>query len=88
MERVEKWITRKIPVEKQTKYIYAVRWGGVLVTCKSFFLFFLNKMEFLGAVAELVPHLALFISLLGAFSGASMALLFPPCIEMLVSRKD
>ncbi|KJH46463.1 transmembrane amino acid transporter protein [Dictyocaulus viviparus] len=70
MERVEKWITRKIPVAKQTFYIYTVRYFGVLLTC---------------AVAELVPHLALFISLIGAFSGASMALLFPPCIELLIS---
>ncbi|VDL86928.1 unnamed protein product [Nippostrongylus brasiliensis] len=68
MERVEKWITRKIPVAKQTCYIYTVRYLGVLLTC---------------AVAELIPHLALFISLIGAFSGASMALLFPPCIELL-----
>ncbi|VDO89468.1 unnamed protein product [Heligmosomoides polygyrus] len=68
MERVEKWITRKIPVDKQTCYIYASRYLGVMVTC---------------AVAELIPHLALFISLIGAFSGASMALLFPPCIELL-----
>ncbi|CAD6185880.1 unnamed protein product [Caenorhabditis auriculariae] len=70
MERVEKWITRKIPVHKQTLYIYATRYAGVLLTC---------------AVAELIPHLALFISLIGAFSGASMALLFPPCIELLTS---
>ncbi|KAJ1346766.1 hypothetical protein KIN20_001665 [Parelaphostrongylus tenuis] len=69
MERVEKWITRKIPVSKQTLYIYGVRYLGVLFTC---------------AVAELVPHLALFISLMGAFSGASMALLFPPCIDLLI----
>ncbi|CAI4231449.1 unnamed protein product [Auanema sp. JU1783] len=68
MERVEKWITRKIPVHRQTSYIYGTRLGGVLLTC---------------AIAELIPHLALFISLIGAFSGASMALLFPPCIELL-----
>ncbi|KAE9420012.1 hypothetical protein Angca_005684, partial [Angiostrongylus cantonensis] len=68
MERVEKWITRKIPVCRQTFYIYGTRYLGVLFTC---------------AMAELVPHLALFISLMGAFSGASMALLFPPCIELL-----
>ncbi|CAB3402010.1 unnamed protein product [Caenorhabditis bovis] len=70
MERVEKWITRKIPVHKQTFYIYASRYLGVFLTC---------------AVAELIPHLALFISLIGAFSGASMALLFPPCIELLTA---
>lgn len=70
MERVEKWITRKIPVERQIAFIYMARYGMVLLTC---------------AFAELIPHLALFISLIGAFSGASMALLFPPCIDLLVA---
>ncbi|CAJ0578656.1 unnamed protein product, partial [Mesorhabditis spiculigera] len=69
MERVEKWVTRKIPAEKQTLYIYAARFGGVMLTCM---------------LAEAIPHLALFISLIGAFSGASLALVFPPCIELLV----
>ncbi|KAF8359912.1 hypothetical protein PRIPAC_94907 [Pristionchus pacificus] len=68
---VEKWITRKIAVENQTKLVYAVRFGGVFFTL---------------AIAELIPHLALFISLIGAFSGASMALVFPPFIELLVSN--
>ncbi|EFO23086.2 hypothetical protein LOAG_05400 [Loa loa] len=71
MERIEKWMTRKIPVENQTAYIYFARYGIVLLTC---------------AVAELIPHLALFISLIGAFSGSSMALLFPPFIDLLVSH--
>lgn len=44
----------------------------------------LVDVHFLGAVAELIPHLALFISLIGAFSGSSMALLFPPFIDLLV----
>ncbi|PIC40370.1 hypothetical protein B9Z55_011738 [Caenorhabditis nigoni] len=70
MERIEKWITRKISADKQTFYIYFARYTGVLLTC---------------AIAELIPHLALFISLIGAFSGASMALLFPPLIELLTS---
>ncbi|VBB28800.1 unnamed protein product [Acanthocheilonema viteae] len=38
------------------------------------------------AIAELIPHLALFISFIGAFSGSSMALLFPPFIDLLVSH--
>ncbi|VDK83444.1 unnamed protein product [Litomosoides sigmodontis] len=71
MERIEKWVTRKIPVENQVVYIYFARYGIVLLTC---------------AVAELVPHLALFISLIGAFSGSSMALLFPPFIDLLISH--
>ncbi|KAK6101228.1 Transmembrane amino acid transporter family protein [Brugia pahangi] len=71
MERVEKWMTRKIPVENQTAYIYFARYGIVLLTC---------------AIAELIPHLALFISFVGAFSGSSMALLFPPFIDLLVSH--
>ncbi|VDK62690.1 unnamed protein product [Onchocerca ochengi] len=71
MERIEKWVTRKIPVENQTIYIYFARYGIVLLTC---------------AVAELIPHLALFISFIGAFSGSLMALLFPPFIDLLVSH--
>uniref|UniRef100_A0A0R3RM79 Aa_trans domain-containing protein n=1 Tax=Elaeophora elaphi TaxID=1147741 RepID=A0A0R3RM79_9BILA len=71
MERVEKWVTRKIPVENQTVYIYFARYGIVLLTC---------------AIAELIPHLALFISFIGAFSGSSMALLFPPFIDLLISH--
>ncbi|MFH4976568.1 hypothetical protein AB6A40_003277 [Gnathostoma spinigerum] len=70
MERIEKWIMRKIVVEKQILYIYCARYGLVLLTC---------------AIAQVVPHLALVISFIGAFSGASLALLFPPCIELLVS---
>ena len=34
-------------------------------------------------MAELIPHLALFISLVGAFAGTALALLFPPIIELL-----
>ncbi|MCP9259200.1 Transmembrane amino acid transporter protein [Dirofilaria immitis] len=60
----------KIPIENQTVYIYFARYGIVLLTC---------------AIAELIPHLALFISFIGAFSGSSMALLFPPFIDLLVS---
>ncbi|KAM3723857.1 Proton-coupled amino acid transporter [Dirofilaria immitis] len=70
IERIEKWVTRKIPIENQTVYIYFARYGIVLLTC---------------AIAELIPHLALFISFIGAFSGSSMALLFPPFIDLLVS---
>lgn len=36
MERIEKWVTRKIPVEKQTQYIYFARYGIVLLTCSFF----------------------------------------------------
>ncbi|CAG9532662.1 unnamed protein product [Cercopithifilaria johnstoni] len=71
MERIEKWVTRKILVENQKLYIYFARYGIVLLTC---------------AVAELIPHLALFISFIGAFSGSSMALLFPPFIDLLISH--
>lgn len=35
-------------------------------------------------MAELIPHLALFISLIGAFAGTALALLFPPIIDLLV----
>uniref|UniRef100_A0A0K0EBN3 Aa_trans domain-containing protein n=1 Tax=Strongyloides stercoralis TaxID=6248 RepID=A0A0K0EBN3_STRER len=70
MERVEKWITRKIAQEKQLMYMYIVRYSGVLTTL---------------IVAELIPHLALFISLVGAFCGSFLALFFPPIIDLLIS---
>ncbi|KAH7731308.1 Protein Y43F4B.7 [Aphelenchoides avenae] len=69
MERVEKYITRKCPEEKQITYIYMARFGTVLATC---------------AIAELIPHLALFISLIGAIACTSLALVFPPIIDLLV----
>jgi len=47
MERVEKWISRKIAEEKQNFCVYFLRYTLVLTTC---------------IVAELIPHLALFIS--------------------------
>ena len=40
-------------------------------------------IQFLGLLAELIPHLALFISLVGSLAGAALALLFPPLIELL-----
>lgn len=69
MERIEKYITRKCPVEKHVKYIYSARFGIVIATL---------------AIAELVPHLALFIALIGAVACTSLALLFPPIIDLLV----
>ncbi|KAI1729254.1 transmembrane amino acid transporter protein domain-containing protein [Ditylenchus destructor] len=68
MERIEKWISRKIAPEKQNLLVYSLRYTLVIVTC-------------LGA--ELIPHLALFISLIGAFAGSALALLFPPIIDLL-----
>ncbi|KAI1721320.1 transmembrane amino acid transporter protein [Ditylenchus destructor] len=68
MERIEKWISRKIAPEKQNLLVYSLRYTLVVVTC-------------LGA--ELIPHLALFISLIGAFAGSALALLFPPIIDLL-----
>ncbi|KAE9555009.1 hypothetical protein FO519_001755 [Halicephalobus sp. NKZ332] len=70
MERIEKYITRKCPAEKHIKYIYIARFLIVLTTL---------------AIAELVPHLALFIALIGAVACTSLALLFPPLIDLLVS---
>lgn len=70
MERIEKYITRKCPAEKHVQYIYMARFLIVLMTL---------------AIAELVPHLALFIALIGAVACTSLALLFPPIIDLLVS---
>jgi len=68
LERVEKFITRKCPIEKQTQYSYLARFILVLLTL---------------AVAEMVPHLALFIALMGAVACSVLALLFPPMIDLL-----
>uniref|UniRef100_A0A7I4YFD3 Aa_trans domain-containing protein n=1 Tax=Haemonchus contortus TaxID=6289 RepID=A0A7I4YFD3_HAECO len=68
MERIEKWIKRKVAVERQEKLIYGVRMAGVICTC---------------LLAELIPHLALFISLVGSVAGTSLTLVFPPMIELL-----
>ncbi|CAB3404909.1 unnamed protein product [Caenorhabditis bovis] len=68
MERVEKWIKRKVVENKQEPMIYGVRMLGVLLTC---------------AMAQLIPHLALFISLVGSVAGTSLTLVFPPLIELL-----
>uniref|UniRef100_A0A914C3B6 Amino acid transporter transmembrane domain-containing protein n=1 Tax=Acrobeloides nanus TaxID=290746 RepID=A0A914C3B6_9BILA len=68
MERVEKWISRKIPEERQNFLVYFVRYSMVLLTCLA---------------AELIPHLALFISLVGAFAGTSLGLIYPPVIDLL-----
>ncbi|CAI4230319.1 unnamed protein product [Auanema sp. JU1783] len=68
MERVEKWIKKKVPEHRQEKLIYGARFAGVLLTC---------------AMAELIPHLALFISLVGSLAGTSLTLVFPPMIELL-----
>ncbi|EPB80052.1 transmembrane amino acid transporter protein [Ancylostoma ceylanicum] len=70
MERIEKWIKRKVAIERQEKLIYGARMGGVICTC---------------LVAELIPHLALFISLVGSVAGTSLTLVFPPMIELLCS---
>lgn len=72
MERIEKFITRKCLPEHHNLYIYSARFSLVLFTC---------------AIAELVPHLALFISLIGAVACTSLALLFPPFIDLLVKLK-
>ncbi|KAI1721313.1 transmembrane amino acid transporter protein [Ditylenchus destructor] len=69
MERIEKFITRKCAVEKHIRNVYFARFSMVLITC---------------AIAEMVPHLALFISLVGAVACTSLALLFPPIIDLLV----
>ncbi|CAD6199358.1 unnamed protein product [Caenorhabditis auriculariae] len=68
MERVEKWIKRKVVETKQEPLIYTVRFGGVIFTC---------------LMAQLIPHLALFISLVGSVAGTSLTLVFPPLIELL-----
>ncbi|KAF8359102.1 slc-36.2, partial [Pristionchus pacificus] len=68
MERIEKWIHRKIVPARQEFLIYFVRFSLVIITC---------------LVAELIPHLALFISLVGSIASTSLTLVFPPLIELL-----
>lgn len=69
IERIEKWISRKVPEERQNFLVYFTRYLLVAFTC---------------LLAELIPHLALFISLIGAFAGTALALIFPPFIDLLV----
>jgi proton-coupled amino acid transporter len=69
LERVEKFITRKCPADKHDQYSYMARFILVLVTL---------------AFAEFIPHLALFIALIGAVCCSILALLFPPIIDLLV----
>ncbi|KAI6235734.1 Amino acid transporter, transmembrane family-containing protein [Aphelenchoides besseyi] len=68
IERIEKWISRKVPEERQNFFVYFTRYALVVLTC---------------LLAELIPHLALFISLIGAFAGTALALLFPAFISLL-----
>ncbi|KAI6224790.1 Aa-trans domain-containing protein [Aphelenchoides besseyi] len=70
LERVEKWITRKCAPEKHNQLIYTARFSIVLITL---------------AVAELVPHLALFIALMGAVAATALAVFFPTLIDLLCS---
>lgn len=39
-------------------------------------------------LAEAIPHLGLFISLVGAVSSTALALVFPPIIEMVVCSQN
>lgn len=38
------------------------------------------------AIAELVPHLGLVISLVGAYGSSSLSLLFPAIVDLLTER--
>uniref|UniRef100_A0A914C5L7 Amino acid transporter transmembrane domain-containing protein n=1 Tax=Acrobeloides nanus TaxID=290746 RepID=A0A914C5L7_9BILA len=69
LERVEKFITRKCDPVNHVRYSYLARYSIILITC---------------AIAELVPHLALFIALVGAVACTSLAVVFPPIIDLLV----
>jgi proton-coupled amino acid transporter len=69
IERIEKYISKKVPEERQNFLVYLTRYLLVIITC---------------ALAEVIPHLALFISLIGAFAGTGLALIFPPFIDLLV----
>lgn len=42
-------------------------------------------LYFIVAIAELVPHLNIFISLIGAFCSSALALLIPAIIELVLA---
>lgn len=62
----------------------------VLVTCKYELgsarkHFFLPNIFIAVAIAELVPHLNIFISLIGAFCSSALALLVPAIIQVVLA---
>lgn len=83
LERVEKYITRKCPIEKHTQYSYFARFVLVLVTL-AFAEFIPHLALFIVSMETLIPHLLSFQALIGAVSCSILALLFPPLIDLLV----
>lgn len=49
---------------------------------------YLNLFVISGGCASAVPHLDLLIALVGAFASSSLALIFPPLIELITLSAD
>lgn len=73
MDVIEKWLEKRFRHGKHWTFIYGTRYAIVLVTF---------------ILAEAIPHLGLFISLVGSVSCSALALILPPLIDLLCAYPE